>query len=77
MAFKLGIDLGAATASIFDEVSERIDSSIRLGEPVKEPDVCGACNGKREAFHRGLEDGWYEPCNACLDDVAKLNVDQS
>ncbi|MCQ3014733.1 MazG-like family protein [Pseudomonas tremae] len=77
LAFKLGIDLGAATVSKFDEVSERIGSSIRLGEPVKEPDVCGACNGKREVFHRGLEDSWYEPCNACLDDVAKLNVDQS
>ncbi|WP_225982980.1 MULTISPECIES: MazG-like family protein [Pseudomonas syringae group] len=65
LAFKLGIDLGAATVSKFDEVSERIGSPIRLGKPVKKPEVCEACNGNREIFYRGLEDGWYEPCNAC------------
>ncbi|KPW58693.1 MazG nucleotide pyrophosphohydrolase domain protein [Pseudomonas caricapapayae] len=76
LAFKLGIDLGDATISKFDEVSERIGSPIRLGEPVKEPEVCAACNGKREIFYHDIEDGWYEPCNACLDEVTRLNTPQ-
>jgi len=62
LAFKLGIDLGAATVSKFDEVSERIGSPVRLGEPVKELEVC---KGKGELFYHMLEDGWYEPCKAC------------
>jgi len=65
LAFKLGIDLGAATVSKFDEVSERIGSSVRLGKPLPEPEVCQACKGKGEIFYHDIEDGWYEPCKAC------------
>lgn len=65
LAFKLGIDLGAATVSKFDEVSERIGSPIRLGEPAQEIEVCKVCKGKGELFYHMLEDGWYEPCKAC------------
>ena len=75
LAFKLGIDLGAATVSKFDEVSERIGSSIRLGEPVQEPEVCQACEGKGEIFYHAIEDGWYEPCKACAPAPAKYVVE--
>lgn len=50
LAHKLGVDLGDATVSKFNEVSKRIGSTVRL--PTGRP-VFGVL------FCHGLEDGWY------------------